>query len=138
MRSFQLLLPAALALGVLAVVFGYLCVHPGYLAPALAPMFALLAYFVRPGRILKTACLAQLVLSLGLFFLTGPIRSPSSVGAAAANAFLFQFTAGNHREADPTLSLSAWLIRAGRADLVPAHRRGQAGSEIETDATPDS
>ena len=128
--SMQVLLPLALAFGVLVVVFGYLCVHPGYLAPALPALFVLLAHTLRPGRALAGACAVQSVLGLVLFFLPGPFRPPASAGEAAANALFLQFTARAHREAIPTMSLSAWLLEAGRDDLVPPRRLPQAGTEL--------
>jgi hypothetical protein len=128
--SWPVLLPAALAGGVLFVNFGYLCVHPGYLAPALPALFVLLARLLQPTRILIYACMAQGVFTLTLFFVPKPILPPSSSSAAAANAFLLQFTASAHRNADTTLSLSSWLYFAGRSDLVPAHRRAKAEADL--------
>lgn len=128
--DWSLLLVGALAGCVLIVNFGYLCVHPGYLAPALPALFVLLARLVRPSRVLVSTCLAQLVLALALFFLPNPILPPASVGDAVANSFFLQFTAGAHRESVANLSLGSWLFLAGRADLIPSHRRGAAEDDL--------
>lgn len=128
--DWSLLLPAALAGGVLFVIFGYLCVHPGYLAGALPPLFILLARLLRPSTWLIRTAAAQVALALLLFFLPRPVQPPASARDAAANAFLLQFTASAHRQPVTTLSLSSWLFLAGRSDLIPPHRRAKAESDL--------
>lgn len=130
--DWPVLMPAALAGSVLVVDFGYLCVHPGYLAPALPALFVLCARLLEPTRLLVYACMAQVVLALVLFFVPGPILPPKSSSSAAANAFLLQFTASAHRDAVTTLSLSSWLHLAGRADLIPSHRRAKAEDDLRS------
>ena len=130
--GWSLLLPAALAGGVLFVVFGYLCVHPGYLAPALPALFVLLARLLQPSRMLVGTCLAQMTLALALFFIPQPVLQPSSASEAAANALLLQFTARAHRDAVSTLSLSSWLHLAGRSDIIPHHRRAKAEDALRS------
>ena len=132
--EWSLFLPAALAGGVLFVVFGYLCVHPGYLAPALPALFVLLARFLQPSRMLVGACLAQLALALALFFIPQPVLPPRTASEAATNAFFLQFTARAHRDAVSTLSLSSWLYLAGRSDLVPPHRRARVEADLRSSA----
>jgi hypothetical protein len=119
---------------VLFVVFGYLCVHPGYLAPALPALFVLLARFLQPSRMLVGACLAQLALALALFFIPQPVLPPRTASEAATNAFFLQFTARAHRDAVSTLSLSSWLYLAGRSDLVPPHRRARVEADLRSSA----
>lgn len=128
--DWPLLLPAALAGGVLFVIFGYLCVHPGYLAAALPPLLVLLARVLRPSPALLKVAAAQVLAALLLFFIPGPVQPPASARDAAANAFLLQFTARAHRQPVTTLSLSSWLFLAGRSDLIPPHRRAKAESDL--------
>lgn len=128
--DWSLLLPASLAGGVLFVIFGYLCVHPGYLAGALPPLFILLARLLRPTTWLIRTSAAQVALALFLFFIPRPVQPPASARDAAANAFFLQFTASAHRQPVTTLSLSSWLFLAGRSDLIPPHRRAKAESDL--------
>jgi hypothetical protein len=129
--NWSLMLPAALAGGVLFVIFGYLCVHPGYLAGALPPLYVLLARLLRPSSALLRAAAVQVAVALLVFFLPQPVQPPASARDAAANAFLLQFTASAHRQPVTTLSLSSWLFLAGRSDLIPPHRRAKAESDIQ-------
>ena len=128
--DWSLLLAGALAGGVLVVDFGYLCVHPGYLALAMPALFVLLAKIVSPSKPLLITCSAQIALSLSLFFVPKPILPPTSARDAAVNSFFLQFTAGAHRESVANLSLGSWLFLAGRADLIPPHRRGAAEDDL--------
>ncbi len=132
--DWPLLLPAALACGVLFVIFGYLCVHPGYLAAALPPVFILLARVLRPSPALLRVSAAQILAAMLLFFIPRPVQPPASARDALANAFLLQFTASAHRQPVTTLSLSSWLFLAGRSDLIPPHRRAKAESDLRPQA----
>ncbi|MEM1084359.1 MAG: hypothetical protein AAGI48_09560 [Verrucomicrobiota bacterium] len=130
-RSWETLFPAALAGGVIFVIFGYLCAHPGYLAMALPPLFVLIAQFLGKAPLLIRACLVQLAITLMVFFIPRPIQPPASAAEAAANGLLLQYTASAHRSAVKTRSLSSWLHEAGRDDLIPGHRREKAASEAD-------
>lgn len=128
--DWPLLLPLSLAGGVLFVIFGYLCVHPGYLAAALPPLWVVLARMLKPSRRLLHVATAQVTAALLLFFIPGPVQPPASARDAVANAFLLQYTARAHRQPVTTLSLSSWLFLAGRSDLIPPHRRAKAESDL--------
>lgn len=128
--DWSLLLVGALAGCVLVVDFGYLCVHPGYLALALPALFVLIARIFRPSGLLLIACYAQIALSSALFFLPKPVLPPDSAQDAVANSFFLQFTASAHRDAIANLSLGSWLFLAGRADLIPPHRRESAEGDL--------
>jgi hypothetical protein len=130
--DWSLLLVGALVGCVLLVDFGYLCVHPGYLALAIPPMFVLLARVIRPSGVMLATCFAQALLALLLFFVPKPILPPTSAGDAVANSFFLQFTARAHRESVANLSLGSWLFLAGRTDLIPPHRRGSAEHDLRT------
>lgn len=134
--GWPMLLPAALAGGVLVINFGYLCVHPGYLAPAIPPLFILFARVLEPGGTIVRTAAVQAVLSLGLFFALKPVQTPSSVPAAVANTLLLQYSAATQRAAHPILSLSGWLHLSGRDALVPEERRERAGNEAATHGNP--
>lgn len=124
-----LLLPASLAGGVLFVIFGYLCVHPGYLAPALPALFVVFARILQSTPLLIWTVAAQITLALLIFFVPRPVQPPASARDAVANAFLLQFTASAHRQPVTTLSLSSWLFLADRSDLIPSHRRAKAEAD---------
>ena len=129
--DWPLLLSASLAGGVLFVIFGYVCVHPGYLAAALPPLFMLLGRILEPSRLMIRAAAAQTAIALLVFFIPRPIEPPASAQDAVANALLLQFTASAHRQPTTTLSLSSWLFLAGRDDLIPPHRRAKAESDLK-------
>jgi hypothetical protein len=129
-RDWSLLLAGALGGSVLLVVFGYLCVHPGYLALAIPPVFVLLARVIRPSGVLVSTSLAQALLALFLFFVPKPVLPPATVSHAVANSFFLQFTANAQRESIANLSLGSWLFLAGRTDLIPPHRRGAAEHDL--------
>lgn len=122
-------LAAALAGSVLGVILGYLCAHPGYLAPALPALYFLAGWYLRESVTLARFSLVQVALSLALFFFPKPIEPPRSTTTAAADALFLQYTATAHRQALPSRSLSAWLLEAGREDLVPGHRLQKAAGE---------
>lgn len=130
--DWPLLMVGALAGSVLLVDFGYLCVHPGYLALALPALFVLLARVLRPSGVLLSTCLAQVLLALLLFFLPKPVLPPTTARHAVANSFLLQYTATAHRESMINLPLGSWFILSGRVDLVPPHRRDSAEVELRS------
>lgn len=109
--------------GCLVVNFGYLCVHPGYLAPMVPAFYAIVASSLSHGKTAAWLSGAQIALVLALFFAGRAFSPPSSMPQAVVNALLLQYSADTHRRALPIKTVSEWLIDSGRGDLAPAHRR---------------
>lgn len=133
-NDFSLWFLTALIGGCLAINFGYLCVHPGYLAPMLPVYFILIAQWLKPTRQVFATCLLQSALSIGIFFALRPIAAPVSPAHAAINSFLLQYSAASHHHAAAIRPVSEWLMESGQDELVPPHRR----ESIETNRRRDS
>lgn len=114
-----------LAGGCLVVNFGYLCVHPGYLAPMVPALYAIVASSRPYGKTAAWLSGAQIAMVLALFFAGRAFKPPASVPQAMANALLLQYSAETHRRASPIKTVSEWLIDSGRGDLTPARRRAE-------------
>lgn len=130
----------AMVAGTMFVAFGYLCTHPGYLAPLFAPLLFLAATVPAPGKFFRSLLATQLALSLSLFFVIQPKAGSDSKWIAVANAYLLQYGAHNHRHALPVHSLSGWLAITGNTSEIPPERRDGALGELDATgkARPDT
>ena len=121
----------AMIAGTAFVAFGYLCTHPGYLTPLLAPMFFLAALLPSGDNLFRRIVIGQIVFSLVLFFSIKPMDGTGSKWMAAANAYLLQYGAHNHRHALPMYSLSGWLALTGNSADIPEGRKEDALGELD-------
>lgn len=117
--------------GTIFVTFGYLCTHPGYLTPLLTPFLYLVASVPGKDELFRRIVAVHIILSLSLFFTIRPKDGPGSKWMAAANAYLLQFGAHNHRYAIPMYSLSGWLAITGNLGDIPPERREDALGELD-------
>jgi hypothetical protein len=124
--SYETKVAAASLAGCLGLCSLYVCVHIGYLAPALPPLYLLMA-LVLNSKVLsqrtESAIIASsLILSFGLFYLMMPVQHPKNVKEAAANALLLQYSKQG-LENPGWKSLSRWLLDEGLIEDVPEYRR---------------
>jgi hypothetical protein len=121
----------AMIAGTAFVAFGYLCTHPGYLTPLHAPMLFLAAMLPSSDKLFRRIVVGQIVFSLVLFFSVKPMDGLGSKWMAAANAYLLQYGAHNHRHALPIYSLSGWLALTGNTADIPDERKEDALGELD-------
>jgi hypothetical protein len=95
------------------------------------------------GKWFRRIVVAQILVSLILFFAIQPKNGSASKWLAVANAYLLQYGAHNHRHALPMYSLSGWLAISGNTDDIPPERKEQALGELDAtgkkrpDTTPE-
>ncbi len=121
-----ILLSLLAILGTFLICTLYICVHPGYLAPALPAAFLLTALIlekqVPPAKTESVFIGFALVFSLGMFHLMSPFQQPKNLAQAAANALVLQYSRQG-LETPGWKSLSRWLMDAGLKQLVPESRQ---------------
>jgi hypothetical protein len=121
----------AMIAGTASVAFGYLCTHPGYLTPIFPPLLFVAATLSSTEVWMRRLVWTQIALSLVIFFTVRPVVGTGSRWLAAANAYLLQYGAHNHRHAIPQHSLSGWLAITGNTDAIPPERREGALGELD-------